>query len=203
MKTGKPASRAVSAPAGEGRRWRLIARPFALLLIPIDQLWGRRAILLVLAAVTILFTVADVIRILTRHEVSAVYRPGEASRLSSMTWFLAAAFLGFLVFPGEIPSLALCFTTIGDACGKLAGRRFGRHHLNGSHTVEGSAAFLGGALAASLILSLFVHAPLLFVIGGSLFATVVELFSEGLEDNFSVPLLSGGFLYALRYFGAA
>jgi dolichol kinase len=42
--------------------------------------------------------------------------------------------------------------------------------------------------------------PLAFVACGSVFAVLVELFSDRLDDNFSVSLVSGGFLYALRYF---
>ena len=37
----------------ELKPWRLVARPFALLFIPIDVLWGRRALLFVIGAVSL------------------------------------------------------------------------------------------------------------------------------------------------------
>jgi len=184
----------------ERKLWRLITRPFALLFIPIDLLWGRKILLLVLGAVSLVFILIDLIRLLGRWEISVLIKAKEARRFSSMTYFLLAVFIAFLAFPAEIPYLALCFTSMGDLFGKLIGSRFGRKKLHGSKTLEGALAFLAGSLAAGYTISLLVTVPLLFVGLGGVFAAVVELFSERLDDNFSVPLLSGGLLMALRYF---
>ena len=42
--------------------------------------------------------------------------------------------------------------------------------------------------------------PFYMLAAGSVFAAGVELFSMDLDDNFTVGIISSGFLFALRYF---
>jgi acyl-phosphate glycerol 3-phosphate acyltransferase len=184
----------------ELRLWRLAARPFALLFIPIDVLWGRTVLLLVIGPVALAFIAMDLVRMVARRQIEGMYKAAEKKRFSSMTFFLIAVFLCFLVFPREIPYLCLAFTTVGDLFGKLVGIRFGRHPLYKNKTWEGTAAFFAGSLMTGYAISLVLPVPLAMLALGAGFAAVVELFSELLDDNFSVSLLSGGFLAALRYF---
>jgi glycerol-3-phosphate acyltransferase PlsY len=184
----------------EVRIWRLVARPFALLFIPIDQIWGRRTLLLLMGAVALAFIAMDLVRLLSRASIAVLFKSAERRRFSSMTYFLVSVFVSFLVFPDVIPYLSLAFTTIGDLFGKLVGLRFGRTVIHRGKTLQGSLAFLGGSIMSTYLLSRVLPVPLLFVLAGSLFAALVELFSELLDDNFSVSLLSGGLLFALRYF---
>jgi dolichol kinase len=117
-----------------------------------------------------------------------------------MTFFLLSVFTGFLVFPIEIPYLPLAFSTVGDLFGKLIGLRFGRTILYKTKTFQGTLGFLAGSLLTGWIMYRSVPMPLVFVLAGAPFAALVELFSERLDDNFSVSLLTGGFLAAIRYF---
>jgi hypothetical protein len=50
------------------------------------------------------------------------------------------------------------------------------------------------------LLSLLLPISIPFLVLGAGFAAAVELFSDLLDDNFSVSLLTGAFLFALRYF---
>ena len=188
----------------EGKRdlrvWRLAARPFALLFIPLDLLWGRRVVLVVAGLVCLVFIALDVYRHASRRRLAAMYKKGEERRFSSMTFFLLALFLGFLVFPGGLPFLPLAFSTVGDLCGKLLGLRFGLTPLYREKTVQGTLAFLAGSLLAGWVLHRLLDPPLVFVLSGAPFAAAVELLSVRLDDNFSVLLITGGFLAALRYF---
>jgi dolichol kinase len=120
-----------------------------------------------------------------------------------MTYFLLSLFLGFLVFPRDVPYLPLAFSTVGDLGGKLLGMRFGSTPLFRDKTLQGTLAFTAGSLLAGWILQRLLDLPLAFVLAGAPFAAVVELFSSRLDDNFSVLLISGGFLAALRYFFGA
>ena len=180
--------------------WRIIARPFALLFIPIDILWGRRVLLLVVGAVSLAVIAIDVYRFLSTRSFSVFFKASEARRFSSMTYFLVAAFVSFLVFPSEIPYLTLAFASMGDLGGKLIGLRFGRTVLHRTKTLEGALAFFSSGCMTAFIISRLVPSPLLFVILGAAFASVVEVYFDLLDDNFSVPLVSGGLLLALRYF---
>jgi dolichol kinase len=183
--------------------WRLAARPFALLFIPLDLLWGRRVLLVVAGLVCLVFIALDIFRYFSRHRLAAMYKKNEERRFSSMTYFLLGLFLGFLVFPGGLPYLPLAFTTMGDLSGKLGGIRFGASPLHDDKTLQGTLGFLAGSLFAGWLLHQLLDLPVVFVLAGAPFAAVVELFSSRLDDNFSVLLLTGGFLAALRYFFAA
>ncbi len=180
--------------------WRLAARPFALLFIPLDLLAGRRVLLIVAGAVCLVFVGLDVYRYVSRRRLAAMYKEKEARRFSSMTYFLLGLFLTFLVFPDELPYLPLAFSTVGDLCGKLAGMRFGTTPLFRDRTLQGTAAFAAGSLLAGWLLHRLLDLPLVHVLAGAPFAALVELFSNLLDDNFSILLLTGGFLAALRYF---
>ena len=180
--------------------WRLAARPFAMLFIPIDVLWGRTVLLLVIGPVALAFIAMDLFRIVSRRRLTRMYKASEVKRFSSMTYFLIAIFLGFLVFPDVIPYLGLAYSSVGDLFSKLVGIRFGRHPLYKSKTWEGTAGFFAGAVMTGYILSLLLPVSVPLMVLGAGFAATVELFSDLLDDNFSVSLLTGGFLAALRYF---
>ena len=183
--------------------WRLAARPFALLFLPLDLLWGRRALLVVAGIVCLVFIALDVFRYFSRRRLAAMYKTSEARRFSSMTYFLLALFLGFLVLPAGVPYLPLAFSTVGDLCGKLVGMRFGATPVYRDKTLQGTLAFTAGSLLAGWVLHRLLDLPLTFVLAGAPFAAVVELLSSRLDDNFSVMLVTGGFLAALRYFFGA
>jgi len=193
-------------PAGrELKWWRIIARPFALLFVPIDRLFGRTSLLFLLGGLALVFSALDLARLAGRVQMRRLFKRSEGRRFSSMTGFLAAIFLIFLVFPDHLPYLGLGFVTVGDLFGKIVGIRFGRCVVLRGRTLEGSLAFAAGGRAAAWLLRLALRGSdppvqLYGVLAGPVFAALVELFSAGLDDNFTVGILSTGFLYSLRYF---
>jgi dolichol kinase len=195
-------------PGGrELKWWRIIARPFALLFVPIDRLFGRTPLLLLLGGLALIFAGMDLVRLFSRVQMRRLFKRSEGRRFSSMTCFLVAIFLVFLVFPDHLPYLGLGFITIGDLFSKIVGIRFGRHRLLGARTLEGTLAFAAGGFAAAWLLRLALRlAPgipqvqLYAVLAGPVFAALVELFSGPLDDNFTVGIISSGFLYSLRCF---
>jgi dolichol kinase len=185
--------------------WRIAARPFALLFVPIDRLFGRTPLLFLLGGLALVFSGLDLVRLFSRLQMRQLFKRSERKRFSSMTSFLVAIFLIFLVFPDHLPYLGLGFITIGDLFGKIVGIRFGRMQLLRGRTLEGSLAFTAGGLAAAWLLRLALRGslpavPLYAVLAGPVFAALVELFSGRLDDNFTVGIISTGFLYSLRYF---
>ncbi len=193
-------------PAGrELKWWRILARPFALLFVPIDRLFGRPLLLFLLGLLALGFSVLDLVRLFSRVQLARLFKASERRRFSSMTSFMVAIFLIFLVFPDHLPYLGLGFITVGDLFGKIVGIRFGRVPLLRGRTLEGSLAFVAGGLAAAWLLRLALRGvlppvPLYAVLAGPLFAAAVELFSWAVDDNFTVGIISCGFLYSLRYF---
>jgi dolichol kinase len=56
---------------------------------------------------------------------------------------------------------------------------------------------------AGWVLYTLLPVPSYVVLAGPVFATLVELFSMDLDDNFTVGIVTSGFLFALHYFLAA
>jgi glycerol-3-phosphate acyltransferase PlsY len=186
----------------EMKWWRVIARPFALLLIPIDLLWGRTQLLYIMGGIGLLLIGTDIFRMVTRHQLQQLFKKKEIKRFSSMTSFVVAVavFLIFLVFPGIIPYLGLAYITIGDIFSKIIGIKFGKHRLLRDRTLEGSMGFLGGSFMAGWVMYILLPVPTYATVAGPLFAAAVELFSMDLDDNFTVGIVTCGFLFALHYF---
>jgi dolichol kinase len=184
----------------EMKWWRIIARPFALLFIPIDLLFRRTPSLLLLGALALIFSGLDLFRMATRFELSQLFKRSEVKRFSSMTSFLVAIFIIFLVFPDNIPYQGLAFITMGDLFSKVIGMRFGRTVLLKGRTLEGGLGFVAGSFMTAWVLYSLLPIPLYAVLAGPVFAALAELFSGALDDNFTVGVISSGFLYALRYF---
>jgi dolichol kinase len=184
----------------EMKWWRVIARPFALLFIPIGLRFGRPALLFLLAGLAVVLIGMDLFRMLSRYQLRQLFKRKESKRFSSMTTFMVAVFVIFLVFPDSAAYLGLAFITIGDIFGKLIGIRFGRRALVRDRTLEGSLAFLAGSFMAGWVIYTILPVPLYAVISGPPFASAVELFSMDLDDNFTVGILTCAFLYALGYF---
>ncbi len=187
-------------PEIEMKWWRVIARPFALLFIPIDLLFGRTTLLFLMAGIGVILIGTDIFRMLSRHQLQQLFKKKEIKRFSSMTSFVVAIFLIFLVFPGLIPYLGLAFITVGDLFSKIIGIKFGKVRLFRDRTLEGSLGFLAGSFMAGWVIYMLWPVPLYAVIAGPLFAAAVELFSMDLDDNFTVGIVTCGFLFALRYF---
>ena len=190
----------------EFKLWRVVLRPFAFLFVPIGILWGKNVLVILLGAVAGVFIITDIIRIFTGKSLggtkgqTAMYRKRERRRFSSMTLFLTALFIIFLVFPTEIAYMSLVYLTVGDLFGKMIGRQFGRRRLYRRKTLEGTLAFFAGSVMTGYIFHSLLPIPILYVLAGSAFAAIVELLTDRANDNFTIGILSSGFLFALRFF---
>lgn len=184
----------------ETKRWRVAARPFAMLFIPIEIYAGHRFLLYLMGVVSMIFIGIDLYRLITRRQMSIIFKKKEFQRFSSMTSFMVATFIVFLLFPSEIVYLCLAFIIFGDMSAKLIGLRFGRTRIIHEKTLEGSLGFLSGCLYSGFILCTLFQIGFPYLVIGALFATFTELFSYHMDDNFTVGILTGGCLQALEFF---
>jgi dolichol kinase len=180
--------------------WRIIARPFALLFIPIDIYFGHAILLYLIGGLCVIFIGIDLYRIFSKNPLTSLFKRKEAHRFSSMTSFLVSVFISFLLFHDQVAYLCLVFIIFGDLAAKMVGVRFGRRRLIYGRTLEGSLGFLGGSLVSGFILCAILHIEFSWLLIGAFVATLVELFSFYLDDNFTVQILTGGCLEALIYF---
>lgn len=190
-----------------GHKWRVLMRPLSILFVIFYVVYSKAIALLIIGIVSIVFILLDIIRFLHKqtnivlHEkVKALFRKNEYQTFSSMTLFLVAFFITILVFPQEIAIAASTFLIFGDSFGKIFGLAFGKHKIL-NKTLEGSLAYLGGILICSYVLyTLLDISPYVLIFGG-LAAPFIELFSMGMNDNITVPIMSGAIMYVVLLAG--
>jgi len=106
------------------------------------------------------------------------------------TYILIAFCCTIALYDKPIAVAALLFTIVGDTLAALIGRRFGRIRF-GRKSLEGSLACLVGCGLVAWTVP-----GLLFYVGivGAIVATIAETLSLGIDDNVSMPVLSGLFM---------
>lgn len=115
----------------------------------------------------------------------------KAGDFTGATYILLSVCATVALFSKPIAVAALAFIIVGDTLAALVGRKIGRLKF-GHKTVEGTLACLVGTIAVACFVALFVPGlPLKIGIIGAVVATITEAFSFGIDDNVSVPLVSG------------
>jgi dolichol kinase len=103
------------------------------------------------------------------------------------TYILLSVCFTVALYSKPIAIAALSFIIVGDTFAALIGRKFGKHKFR-SKSLEGSL----GCLAGTIIVALLVPDLVLPVaVTGAFVATVTEALSFGIDDNVSVPIVSG------------
>lgn len=118
-------------------------------------------------------------KLLRNHEVA-----GDFSGATYILWSVVAT---VALYRRDVAVAALAFIVVGDTLAALIGRKFGRHKF-GRKSLEGSLACLAGTVLVAFV------APGLALptaLCGAVVATVAEAFSGPIDDNVSVPLLTG------------
>jgi dolichol kinase len=124
--------------------------------------------------------------LLRRHELAEGHK-----RLNGATYVLLSAALCVWLFPKMIVITAFAILIVSDTAAALIGRKFGKHPLVQSKSIEGSTAFFISALMVVAIAPKVQYLPLEYVIGAvaALVGTAVEAVSgELVDDNLSIPL---------------
>jgi len=186
--------------------WRVAARPGALTFIVIYLRNTQRMALQLIGYVAIFFILMDIVRFVHRRtnmflseRIKLLFKRTEYRKFSSMTVFLVAGFITLLVFPKPIAVAAFTYLIFGDIFGKLFGLMFGRHKIR-DKTLEGTLAYWGGALICAYVLYNTLHiSPLLLGVGAT-GAAITELLSFNVDDNFTVPLVSGTLMRVIDMF---
>jgi dolichol kinase len=134
-----------------------------------------------------------------------ILRVEEKKLFTGATYVAIGVLLCVLMFPESLKKMAIAvmlFLSISDALASLVGIKFGRARFLGK-SLAGSAAFLLSAVAIATLV-LWGESASWRVIGlvGAVVATVTEAitFRWGefkLDDNFSIPLVSGGVMVGL------
>ncbi len=115
----------------------------------------------------------------------------EKNTLTAATHYAVASFLSVYFFDKWIAVAVLLFLAFGDTAAHVIGVRYGKIRVNSEtseKTIEGSLACMVICLCIS---SLLPQPGLLVLFAGSIVASLVEFFPFGIDDNFTLPLISG------------
>lgn len=200
------ASTAVSTGAPEAFSYRSEIKRKALhllaLVVPLGMGWlGYPDALYVLVPVTTLAVGADVLRAYSdafNRFIRSIFGPlmradelpavGTGVVVNGASCVLVGATVLAALFPMDVAVPVFVMTMIADAAAALVGRALGRHPWPGtSHTVEGSAAFVGTGLA---VLALFPSISVPAAVAGVVAGAVVEAAPLPVNDNIRVPVVS-------------
>lgn len=157
-----------------------------------------------LISATIAFLILELIRLkspqVNRRFLALFHlllREREASTLTGSAYLLIAACIVFLFCDKYIAVMALAFVAVGDPVSGIVGERWGKPKIRDKSFV-GSGACLLACLVAGAVLAAITHVALWLVVIGAVCATVVEFLSLRINDNLTIPLVSGGAMMLLR-----
>ena len=134
-----------------------------------------------------------------------VLREHESFDFAGSSYILSASVFTILFFDKSVAVAAISFIILGDIAAALIGRRFGKTKIrwslaknnalgNNQKSLEGSFSCFLMCLMVALVVP---HLPLWVGIVGALVATGVEGITLPINDNFSVPLISGLIMHIL------
>jgi len=130
---------------------------------------------------------------------SNVLRAHERQGMTGTGWYLISASLSVILFERELAIVCLCFLILGDLFAALIGKRWGKIKIF-SKSLEGSLACFVICLTVGLPVAWLFHLEPTVILIGALTATIVELIPSRLDDNLTIPLISGLAMHILITF---
>ena len=179
--------------------WRRLFHLSAGSLVPLGGIFlPRDELLIALGILTLLSLGLDLARFrltwLNRYFLAwlaPLLKSGEDRHLTGATYLLLAGFAAFLWFSQPVAVLATFFLSLGDPAAALLGRPAPGPRFFGKSPV-GTLALVSVALlvVAGLAVSSVVPYHWAFLVG-AVVAGLVELMPFPLDDNLTIPLVSG------------
>ena len=193
-----------------GHKWRIVLRFGTIIFLFFYVFISLIVALFSISIFAALFIVLDFIRLHkefrskedeeSSSKVDILYRKKEKKKFSSITVYLIAYFITLIIFPMNIAIVVSVFLIFGDTFGKFFGLAFGKHKIL-DKTLEGSLAYLGVVLISGYLLYEFLNiSPIVLILGG-ISAPITELLTLDMNDNFTVPLISGAVMVAATLAG--
>ena len=174
--------------------WHLAGGSF----FPVLALFVSREVLLItVGAITGMFVLWEIIRFAfpainhwTISHLGIMLKQEEQFQPTGTTLLLLASLVVFFLFEKDIAITSLLFVAVGDPIASLIGEKYGEHTVF-NKSLEGSLACLISCLAAGMLMtSLSPSLAIPVVAYGAIWATMVEMLSITVDDNFTMPLFS-------------
>ncbi len=166
---------------------------------------GKIEMLYLMAPLALLIIFADVSRLrnywfwkqeIVRKIFSPMVRPHESKGdFTGATYILMSFCLTIALYPKAVAITAISFIIVGDTFAALIGRKVKSPKFYKNKSVAGSLGCLAGMAIVAFVVAKFVPGMTLQIaLWGALVGTIFEAFSFGIDDNVTVPILSGLFM---------
>ncbi|MDH4211164.1 MAG: hypothetical protein OEV79_06910 [candidate division WOR-3 bacterium] len=119
-------------------------------------------------------------------------RRHEIRRLSGASYLLLGCFITSLLYGKPIVVAACSYIIVGDTFAAIFGQNIKSPRIFQNKTVLGTLAFLVASMISAYLLYILTGSlPLWHLIVGAIAASVFESLPLPLDDNFSVPIITG------------
>jgi glycerol-3-phosphate acyltransferase PlsY len=124
--------------------------------------------------------------------LSPLFRGEEARRISGTTYYFVGAAVTAILYTREIAVLALVFLAVGDVAAPIVGGWWGRVDIFGK-SIEGAIGAFLACVGAGFLAALLTRLDLSprMIVAGALAATVVGHLPLRVNDNLTIPVVSG------------
>ena len=129
---------------------------------------------------------------IVRKLLEPMVRPHEAKGdFTGASYILMSFCATIALYTKPVAITAISFIIVGDTFAALIGRKIQSYKFYKSKTIAGSIGCLVGMIIVAILAPDMMLEAALF---GALVGTVFEAFSFGIDDNVTVPILSGLFM---------
>ena len=178
------------------------------LLIPICYYFieSQTVAISIIVPLTILYLAIELLR-LNNPKVQAIFlrrfssmlRSHERKGLTGTGYYMLSASLCVIFFEQGLAIACLSFLVLGDLFAALIGKRWGKIKIF-SKSLEGSFACFVICLIVGFPIAWLFHLEPTVILIGALTATIVELIPLKIDDNLTIPLVSGWVMHILIAF---
>lgn len=131
-------------------------------------------------------------------------REHEKNSMSGFPFYALGVSLALFLFPEKIGVLAVIFLVFSDPISSYFGILYGKDKILPNKSLQGTVAGYLTCYSVTLVYTLFYVEPsvevLVFAMFGGLIGAISELLSELVDDNLTIPVVSGLGLTGLNLF---
>lgn len=126
-----------------------------------------------------------------------IMRKSEVHKMSGTPFYVGSVLLSVLIFPKTIAILSMLFLAIGDPTSSIFGITWGHKGMRFSNgkSLIGTAAGMGICSVIAFIYLVLTHVPpipsLFIALAGGFAGGGAEMIPLEIDDNFSIPVVSG------------
>ena len=124
--------------------------------------------------------------------LSPLMKTSERRSITGATWLIVASLIAFLAFDKPVAIAALLYISLGDPAAALVGSRVPGPRIAGKSPFGTLSFLVVGLSTAAILVAVGVLEYHWALAVGAAIAALVELVPLGIDDNLTVPLISGG-----------